>query len=206
MSGFKLDSDLDLLSQEKVIKTMFRKIATGAKSTSFGYRSTAAISWTFGPSTSLKVVIGQLRLGFLRRPILPDTVTRQIVCICMDAQSKCAHHADFGIGFKVKVCSEERTRWLPSSIAIIGETRQQALHVRRKALGKTEVGVSAIVKHIRPAPSDAEAQRCYFGHDATSATTSGNPHGMLILIGPIGLDVYQGTSSRAALVFKRLIG
>ena len=91
----------------------------------------------------------------------------------MEAQGKCTHRADFGIGFKVKVRGEESTKWRPSSIAIVGDSRQQALHIRRMTLGKIDVGISSIVKHMRPAPAEAEAQRCYFGHEATSASTSG---------------------------------
>ena len=87
MSGFKLDVDLDLHSQEKIIETMFRKVASVIRTTSNGLRISALSAWTFGPSTSLKVIIGQLRLGVLRRPILPDAVLCQALRICMDAQS-----------------------------------------------------------------------------------------------------------------------
>ena len=137
MSGFELDDDLDLSSQEKVIKTMFRKIANVSKTTASGQRISPSTAWTFGPSTSLKVIIGQLRLGILRRPILTNDVSCQILPTCMDAQGLAKHHTDFGVGFKVRISSDRGTRWLPSSFARWGLTQQQVAQVRRKALGQS---------------------------------------------------------------------
>ena len=74
VSGFKLDKGLDLYSQERIVKTIFRKIANSSKSTSAGKRCAAAEAWAFGPSTSLKVITGQLRLGMLSRHILSDHI------------------------------------------------------------------------------------------------------------------------------------
>ena len=112
---------------------MFRKIANISKSIIGGTRAIPSTVRAFGPITSLKFVIAQVGLGFLRRPILTDAVSQQIVSICIDAQGKSKLHTDLGIGFKVRVSSERGTKWLPSSIAILRQTRQQVL---QKASGK----------------------------------------------------------------------
>ena len=91
-------------------------------------------------------------------------------------------------------------------MAALGETRQQSLHVRRKALGRTEVGVSSIVKHMRPAPSDAEAKRCYLGHEATSATSSGKPKRNVNPARSYCPGRVSGDVKLCSACFKRLIG
>ena len=103
MTGFRIDRDLDLLSQEKIVKTMFKEISECAKSAIDGKRCSPAAAWSFGPSTSIKAVTGQLRLGMLRRPIIPDNILTQIINTIMDAQSRHTVHASFGIGFKTHI-------------------------------------------------------------------------------------------------------
>ena len=110
----------------------------------------------------------------LRRPILNNEVSSQIVRICMDAQSLAKHHTGFGFGFKVRIASDRGTRWLPSSFALLGLTQQQITQVQRKALGKADLTHTDTIVHIRPLPStNEEAQCCYFWHNSTSATTKG---------------------------------
>ena len=120
MSGFEIDRQLDLRSQEKIIRTMFRKITSISKPQVTDRASPPSKAWTFGPSTSLKSIIGHLRQGFLRRPILSNAVLEQIVRICSDAQQYAKEQATFGVGFKVQILHTGTTKWVASANMFTG--------------------------------------------------------------------------------------
>ena len=173
MIGFRLEHELDLLSQEKIVKTMFRRVANTSKTTVAGSRCTPALAWTFGPSTRIKVITGRLRLGILRKPVLTNNILMQITNIIMEVQSKSSAHASFGIGYKVHIANDRPNKWIASSISILGQTQQQLAQIRRQAQGREALGVAVQVEARDAVLTHDDMEFCHFRHTTTSANAKG---------------------------------
>ena len=164
--GFCLDAELDMCSQEKIIKTMFPKVANVAKITQSGERSNVEQTSLFALHvTRFDAIIGHSRPGICRCPLIPDSACEQIIKICTFAYDFGNNRSTFGIGMRVQVHVDAIQKRIPFANAIMADIQRQ---IRLNEANRQKGDSSVITCHVGGTVDDSN-QVCDFRYQETSA-------------------------------------
>ena len=163
---FCLDAELDMCSQEKIIKTMFPKVANVAKTTQSGERSNVEQTSLFALHvTRFDAIIGHSRPGICRCPLIPDSACEQIIKICTFAYDFGNNRSTFGIGMRVQVHVDAIQKRIPFASAILADIQRQ---IRLNKANRQKGDSSVITCHVGGTVDDSK-QACDFRYQETSA-------------------------------------